>query len=77
MKPTAPGITSTRGVALVEVFRASLASLDSLAPAEQDAIVGAIVAAGTPRPTRALAGALVRMVERTRGARHRRRNAGS
>jgi hypothetical protein len=44
VKPTAPGITSTRGVALVEVFRASLASLDGLAPAEQDAIVGAIVA---------------------------------
>lgn len=40
----APGVTSTRGAALVEVFRAALAALDYLEPAEQDAIVGAMVA---------------------------------
>ena len=38
------GIASTRGAALVEVFRAGLAALDDLEPAEQDAIVGALVA---------------------------------
>lgn len=44
MKRGAPGVTSTRGAALVEVFRAALAALANLEPAEQDAIVGAIVA---------------------------------
>lgn len=42
MRP-APGVTSARGTALVEVFRASPAALAALEPAEQDAIVGAIV----------------------------------
>lgn len=39
-----PGVTSTRGAALVEVFRAALAAIDGLDPAEQSAIVGSLVA---------------------------------
>jgi hypothetical protein len=39
-----PGVTSVRGAALVEVIRSALASLDGLEPAEQDAIVSALVA---------------------------------
>jgi hypothetical protein len=39
-----PGVTSTRGAALVEVVRAALATLDTLEPVEQTAIVGALVA---------------------------------
>jgi hypothetical protein len=38
-----PGVGSARGAALVEVFRTSLAALESLDPAEQDAIVAALV----------------------------------
>ncbi len=38
-----PGVTSPRGAALVEVFRSALATLDTLEPAEQTAIVGALV----------------------------------
>ena len=38
-----PGVTSARGVAIVEVLRSALATLDTLEPAEQAAIVGAIV----------------------------------
>ena len=34
---------SPRGTALVEVFRSALATIDSLDPAEQAAIVGALV----------------------------------
>lgn len=34
-----PGVTSARGAALVEVFRAALAALADLESAEQDAIV--------------------------------------
>jgi len=44
VKPAASGVTSTRGAALVEVFRVSLAALAELEPAEQDAIVSALVA---------------------------------
>jgi hypothetical protein len=39
-----PGVRSARGAALVEVFRTSLAALESLDPGEQDAIVAALVA---------------------------------
>jgi hypothetical protein len=39
-----PGVGSARGAALVEVFRASLEALEALDPAEQDAIVTALVA---------------------------------
>jgi hypothetical protein len=39
-----PGVTSARGTALVEVLRSALATLDGLDPAEQSAIVGALVA---------------------------------
>lgn len=44
MKPAAPGVATAGGAALVEVFRTSLAAMDALAPAEQDAIVSALVA---------------------------------
>lgn len=46
MRPSSrvPGVASTRGAALVEVFRAALAALDDLEPDEQDAIVRALVA---------------------------------
>ena len=39
-----PGVGSARGAALVEMFRASLEALEALDPAEQDAIVTALVA---------------------------------
>ena len=39
VRPVVPGVASARGAALVEVFRAALARLEHLAPAEQDAIV--------------------------------------
>lgn len=42
--PRPPGVASTRGAAIVEVLRSALASLDALDPAEQDAVIGAIVA---------------------------------
>jgi hypothetical protein len=42
--PRIPGVTSTRGAALVEVFRAALATLDELEPAEQAVIVASLVA---------------------------------
>jgi hypothetical protein len=46
-----PGVTSTRGAALVEVFRSALATLDTLEPDELTAIIGAFVAdLGTRRP---------------------------
>jgi len=38
------GVASTRGAALIEVLRSALATLDTLEPAEQAAIVGALVA---------------------------------
>lgn len=44
MRPVVPGVTSAIGAALVEVFRSALATLDTLEPAEQTAIVGTLVA---------------------------------